>query len=64
MASRRARDVELLGELAFDDHAATGQIIYGHFRPRRHLLTALSYRMTRALAFKVWLEETCARNAA
>ncbi len=27
--------------------------IYGHFRQRRHLLTALSYRMMRALAFKV-----------
>ncbi len=38
--------------------------IYGHFRPRRHLLTALSYRMMRALAFQVWQEETCARNAA
>ena len=38
--------------------------IYGHFRPRRHLLTACSYRMMRALAFKVWQEETCARSAA
>jgi putative transposase len=38
--------------------------IYGHFRPRRHLLTARSYRMMRSLAFEVWQEETCARNAA
>jgi putative transposase len=37
--------------------------IYGHFRPRRHLLTARSYRMMRSLAFAVWQEETYARNA-
>jgi putative transposase len=38
--------------------------IYGHFRPRRHLLTACRYRMMRSLAFEVWQEETYARNAA
>jgi putative transposase len=38
--------------------------IYGHFRPRRHLLTARSYRMMRSLIFEVWQEETYARNAA
>jgi putative transposase len=38
--------------------------IYGHFRPRRHLLTARSYQMMRALIFEVWQEETYARNAA
>jgi putative transposase len=38
--------------------------IYGHFRPRRHLLTACSYRVMRSKAFKVWQEETYARNAA
>jgi len=42
---------------------STHSFIYGHFRPRRHLLTALSYRIIRAFAFKVWQEETCARNA-
>jgi hypothetical protein len=38
--------------------------IYGHFRPRRHLLTACRYRMMRSLAFEVWQKETYARNAA
>jgi putative transposase len=38
--------------------------IYGHFRPRRHLLAARGYRITRALAFEVWQEETYGRNAA
>jgi putative transposase len=38
--------------------------IYGHFRPRRHLLTAHSYRMMRSLIFEVWREDTYARNAA
>src|SRR3984957_4991317 len=38
--------------------------IYGHFRPRRHLMTAANYRDSRATAFRVWREETCARMAA
>ena len=38
--------------------------IYGHFRPRRHLMTARGYRAARAIAFKVWTEETCAQTAA
>jgi putative transposase len=38
--------------------------IYGHFRPRRHLLTARNDRMMRSLAFEVWQQETYARNAA
>jgi putative transposase len=33
-------------------------MIYGHFRPRRHLLTAGQYRRARAQAFQVWREET------
>ena len=37
--------------------------IYGHFRPRRHLMTAKVYREGRATAFKVWQQETCARTA-
>jgi putative transposase len=41
-------------------HAA----VYGHFRPRRHLLTAAQYRRARATAFRVWRQETCARMAA
>jgi putative transposase len=38
--------------------------IYGHFRPRRHRMTAASYRSSRATAFWVWREETCAQMAA
>jgi putative transposase len=38
--------------------------IYGHFRPRRHRMTATNYRVSRATSFKVWQEETCARMAA
>ena len=38
-------------------------MIYGHFRPRRHLMTAARYRCARAEAFPVWREETCARTA-
>ena len=38
--------------------------IYGHFHPRRHRTTATIYRSARAIAFRVWKEETCARNAA
>ncbi len=39
-------------------------MIYGHFRPRRHLMTADAYRRARAKAFRVWREETCAQAAA
>jgi putative transposase len=37
-------------------------IIYGHFRPRRHLMTAAGYRRARAQAFRLWRQETCART--
>jgi putative transposase len=33
--------------------------IYGHFRPRRHLMTAVQYRRARAKAFRIWRQETC-----
>jgi putative transposase len=39
-------------------------MIYGHFRPRRHLMTAARYRRARAEAFRVWREETCVQAAA
>jgi len=39
-------------------------MIYGHFRPRRHLMTAAQYRRARAKAFQAWREETCAQVAA
>jgi putative transposase len=38
--------------------------IYGHFRPRRHLMTAAQYRRTRTEAFRVWRRETCVQVAA
>jgi putative transposase len=39
-------------------------MIHGHFRPRRHLMTAARYRRARAEAFRVWRQETCAQVAA
>ena len=39
-------------------------MIYGHFRPRRHLMTADQYRRARAKAFRVWRRETCVQMAA
>jgi putative transposase len=38
-------------------------MIYGHFRPRRHLMTADQYRHARAEAFRVWRQETCVQLA-
>ena len=39
-------------------------MIYGHFRPRRHLMAATQHRRARAKAFRVWHQETCAQIAA
>jgi putative transposase len=39
-------------------------MIYGHFRPRRHLMTAAQHRRARAKAFWIWREETCVQIAA
>lgn len=39
-------------------------MIYGHFRPRRHLMTAARYRCTRANAFRLWRQEICVHQAA
>lgn len=38
-------------------------MIYSHFRPRRHLMTAAQYHRARAKAFQIWREETCAQMA-
>jgi putative transposase len=38
-------------------------LIYGHVRPRRHLMSAGQYRRARAKAFWVWRHETCAQIA-
>jgi len=39
-------------------------MIYGHFRPRRHLMTAAQHRRARAKAFRIWRQETCVQAAA
>ena len=39
-------------------------MIYGHFRLRRHLMTATQYRRARDKALRVWREETCVQMAA
>jgi putative transposase len=39
-------------------------MIHGHFRPRRHLMTAAQYRRARTEAFRVWRRETCVQVAA
>ncbi|MFC7739453.1 IS6 family transposase [Roseomonas sp. GCM10028921] len=39
-------------------------MIYDHFRPRRHLMTAAQHRRARAKAFRIWREETCVQTAA
>lgn len=46
------------------DFLTAQSFIYGHFRPRRHLLTATVYRDIRSQAFNVWHQETCARKTA
>jgi putative transposase len=39
-------------------------MIYGHFRPRRHLMTAAQYRHACTKAFEIWRQETCVEFAA
>ena len=39
-------------------------MIYSHFRPRRHMMSADQYRRARANAFRVWRQETCVQIAA
>ena len=39
-------------------------MIHGHFRPRRHLMSADQYRRARAKAFRIWREEGCVHLAA
>ena len=34
-------------------------IIYGHFRPRRHRMTAAAAGGLRPKAFRIWRQETC-----
>jgi len=39
-------------------------MIYGHFRPRRHLVSADQHRRARDKAFRIWRQETCVQVAA
>ncbi len=39
-------------------------MIYGHFRPRRHLMAADQYRCSRGRAFRIWRQETYVQMAA
>ncbi len=39
-------------------------MIYGHFRPCRHRMTAAQYCRARARAFRIWRQETCAQMPA
>jgi putative transposase len=39
-------------------------MIYGHFQPRRHLMTVAPSRNARAEAFRVWRRETCGQITA
>ena len=39
-------------------------MIYGHFRPRRHLIAAAAYRRICAKAFRIWRQEICVHQAA
>ena len=62
---RRARQMQRFksseqAERLLSSHA----FIYGHFHPRRHLMSAGRYRRTRAEAFRIWRQETCVRIAA
>ena len=36
--------------------------IYGHLRPRRHLMTAHDHRRSRGKALRIWQQETCAHS--
>lgn len=45
------------------DFLSTHGMIYGHFRPRRHLMAADGYRHARANAFRIWRQETCVHQA-
>jgi putative transposase len=46
------------------DFLSAHAFIHGHFHPRRHLLSASSYRTIRNEAFNVWHQETCAQSVA
>jgi putative transposase len=62
---RRERQMQRFKSRSHAQHfLSTHSFIYGHFRPRRHLLTAKAHHEVRATAFKVWSQDTCAQRAA
>src|SRR4051812_11902244 len=42
---------------------STHAMIYGHFRPRRHLMAAMDYRRAQTKTFRIWRQETCVHQA-
>ncbi len=62
---RRERQMQRFKSPEQAQHFLSSHVmIYGHFRPRRHLMTAAPYRRARDEAFRVWNEETCVQMAA
>jgi putative transposase len=64
-ARRRERQMQRFGspkqaQRFLSAHA----MIYGHFRPRRHLMTAAQHRRARDKAFRIWQQETRVQTAA
>jgi hypothetical protein len=59
------RGGSLIGSGIKDDQRffSVHSMIYGHFRPRRHLRTAGEYWRARTKAFRIWRQETCAQAA-
>jgi hypothetical protein len=45
------------------DFLSAHAFIHEHFHPRRHLLTANSYRAIRTEAFRIWKQETINRRS-
>ena len=45
------------------DFLSAHAMIYGHFRPRRHRLSAVDHRRARAKAFRIWRQETSVQQA-
>jgi putative transposase len=57
---RRERQMQRFKSLAQAQRFLSAHaMIYGHFRPRRHLMSADQYRRTRNTAFRIWGQETC-----
>jgi putative transposase len=62
---RRERQMQRFKSPGHAQHFLSAHsFIYGHFHPRRHRLTANTYRAIRSQAFNVWHQDTCVRNAA